>query len=88
MNGMSDKASRMFSHLDFPRVISHAIGTPAIMSNADTSKAIMNEFVIAISARSMSTGWLKICCMALNLVKIPIMGGSRIRARKIIIAAR
>ena len=87
MKGMSAKVSRMFSHLDFPRVISHAIGTPAITSKAETAKAMMKEFVMATNARSMSDGWSKICDMVSIFVKIPSMGGSRINARKMIIAA-
>ena len=88
INGMSAKVSRMLSHLDFPRVISHANGTPATTSNKETTRAIMNEFVTAISERFMSEGWSKTVCIMSNFVKIPMIGGSRIRARKIIIAAR
>jgi hypothetical protein len=78
----------MFSHLDFPRVMSHANGTPATTSNKETSKAIMKEFVTAMRERFMSDGWLKTVCMVSNLVKIPMIGGSKIKARKIMIAAR
>jgi len=85
---MSAKVSRMFSHLDFPRVMIHAKGTPAITSNAETRRAIMKEFVTAMSARFMSEGWLKTCWRVSLFVKIPMIGGSRIKLRKIMIAAR
>ena len=54
----------------------------------ETIRAIMKEFVTAISARSMMEGWLKTCWRVSPFVKMPIMGGSRIRARKTSIAAR
>lgn len=44
MKGMSARVSRTFSHLDFPREISHARGSPVIMSNNETRMAIMKEF--------------------------------------------
>jgi hypothetical protein len=56
-NGMSAKVSRTLSHLDFPLVINQANGTPAIRSNAETVKAIMKEFLIALRAVFINAGW-------------------------------
>jgi hypothetical protein len=85
---MSAKVSRTLSHLDFPRLISQARGTPAIRSKAATLKAIMKEFLMAVSAVFIRAGWLMTFWMVDVFVKMPIIGGIRIIARKTIIAKR
>jgi hypothetical protein len=46
----------------------------------------MKEFEMALSARDMSSGRVRICCIVPDLIIIPSMGGSKIRARNTIIA--
>jgi hypothetical protein len=84
--GKSAKVSRMGSHRDFPRVISQAKGTPASKSKAATIKPIMNELEIAPEALFSNTGLSKRFCIVPAFVKIPIIGGIRIIAKKIMIA--
>jgi len=85
---MSAKVSRTLSHLDFPRLTSQARGTPAIRSKAATVKAIMKEFLMAVNAVFMRAGWLVTPLMVDVFVRMPIIGGIRIIARKTIIANR
>ena len=54
--GMSAKVSRTLSHLDLPRVINQAKGTPARRSKAATINAIMNEFWTADNAVFINAG--------------------------------
>jgi hypothetical protein len=54
--GRSAKVSRTLNHLDFPRVISQANGTPAIKSKAETIKPIKNEFEIELRALLIKDG--------------------------------
>ena len=78
----------MLSHLDFPRVISQASGIPAIRSKAATDKAIMKEFLIAVYAVFISAGWLMTFWIVGVLIRMPIMGGIKIIARKTATAER
>jgi hypothetical protein len=48
--------SRTLNHLDFPRDISQANGTPAIKSRAETIKPIMKEFEIELRASLIRDG--------------------------------
>ena len=57
--GISAKVSRTLSHLDLPRVISHAKGTPARKSKAATIKAIIKEFEIAFKAVFINAGLIQ-----------------------------
>ncbi len=86
MKGKSANVSRTLSHLDFPRVMSHAIGIPARTSSAETSSAIVKEFAIAVSARPMSTGWSRTCPIVSHFIAMPSMGGIKISTRKSITA--
>ena len=86
--GISAKVSRTLSHLDLPRVINHAKGTPARRSKAATINAIINELEIAPRAEFTRTGWLRKLCIAGAFMRMPIMGGTRIIAKKIMIAER
>src|SRR3972149_2513110 len=88
MNGMSENVSRTFSHFDFPRVMSHAIGTPVMTSRRETSRATVNEFLIASSARAISFGRLRTSCIVSHLMSIPSIGGNKINAKKIAIAVK
>ena len=54
--GRSANVSRTVSHLDFPRAISHANGTPARRSKAATIKPILKELEIAPKAVFISAG--------------------------------
>jgi len=88
MNGMSDSVSSTFSHLDSPRLINQAMGTPVIKSRAETSRAIMKEFAIAVSICETSAGSLRTCGIVLHLIIIPRIGGIKISARNITTAAK
>jgi len=87
-NGKSAKVSRTLSHLDFPRVISQAKGTPARRSKAATIKPMLNEFEIAPNAVFIKAGWLVMFPIVGALINMPIMGGIRIIAKKTMIAER
>ena len=78
----------MLSQRDFPREISQANGTPANKSRAATIKPIINEFEIAPKAWFIKAGWLNTLCISGALIRIPIMGGTRIIAKKIMITER
>jgi hypothetical protein len=80
--------SSIVSHLDFPRVISQANGTPARRSKAATIKAILNELEIAPKAVFINAGWLVMLPIVGTFIKMPSMGGMRIIAKKMIIAER
>jgi len=80
--------SRTLSHLDFPRVISHAKGTPARRSKAATIKPMLKELEIAPKAVLVKAGWFMTFWMLGIFIKIPIIGGIRINAKKIMIAER
>ena len=56
MKGMSERVSKTLSHFDFPRVIIHAIGTPATTSMNETKKATAKDAAIALKASDMSFG--------------------------------
>jgi superfamily II DNA/RNA helicase len=86
--GISAKVSRTLNHLDLPRVINHAKGTPARRSKAATINAITKELEIEIHAEFTSLGWFRKLCIAGALITMPIMGGTRITAKKIMIAER
>jgi len=88
MKGMSERVSKTFSHFDFPRVISHAIGIPVTTSRAETSKAIVKEFSMALNARAMSLGCCRISCIAFHLIIIPRIGGNNINAKNTITAVK
>jgi len=86
--GISANVSKTLSHLDLPRVINHAKGTPARRSKAATINAIINELEIAPSAELTKTGWLRKLCIAGAFMIMPMMGGIRIMAKKMMIAER
>jgi hypothetical protein len=87
-NGISAKVSRMLIHLDLLRVINHAKGTPASRSKAATIKPIINEFAIAPRAVFTRSGWLRTLCTDGAFMRIPIIGGTRIIAKKMMMAER
>ncbi len=82
MNGISANVSRTLSHLDFPRVMSQAMGIPARRSNAETTSATTNEADIALKALPISSGWSRTVWMAPHLIAIPKTGGRRISTKK------
>jgi len=81
MKGMSAKVSKTLSHLDLLRVMSQARGIPAIRSKAATIKPMMNEFLIAVHAVLINAGWLMTFWTVGILIRIPRMGGIRIKAK-------
>jgi hypothetical protein len=68
--------------------MSHAIGIPVTMSKAETNKATVKEFSIALSARAMSCGWFRTCCIVFHLIIIPSIGGNSINAKNIVTAVK
>jgi hypothetical protein len=72
----------MLSHLDFPRPISQESGIPAVRSKAATDKAIMKEFLMAVYAVFISADWLMTFWIVDDLIRMPMMGGIRIIAKK------
>ena len=78
----------MFIHRDLLRTISHAKGTPATKSKAATSKPIVKEFAMAPRAVFIKSGWLSTVPTEGVFMRIPIMGGIKITAKKITIAER
>jgi len=84
--GRSAKVSKTLSHLDFPRVISQARGTPAIKSNEATINPMIKELEIEVSAVLTNAGWLIALWIVGALIKMPMMGGIRIIAKKTTIA--
>jgi hypothetical protein len=85
---MSANVSRTLSHLDLPRVINHAKGTPARRSKAATIKAMMKELETATNAKFVNAGSLRTFCTVPAFRRIPIIGGIRIIAKKRMIAER
>jgi hypothetical protein len=85
---MSANVSSTLNHFDLPRAMSHAAGTPAIISNVETNNATVNEFTIAVSALPMICPSSKTCRMAPHLRMIPIIGGSSIKVKNVITAVK
>jgi hypothetical protein len=61
---------------------------PATRSNAETIRPIVNEFEIETMAVFIKSGWSKTFWIVPTFVIIPIIGGIRIIARKMIIAEK
>lgn len=75
----------MFSHFDFPRLIIHAMGTPATISMKEMEKATANDAEIAFIASDMRSGWFNTSTIRFDLMIMPKIGGRRIRAKNMII---
>ena len=88
MKGTSARVSRTLSHLDLPRVMYHAKGTPAMRSKAETIRAIMKEFEIAAKASPIKAGWSKTFWIVSNLMNMPTMGGIKIKLKNTMTADR
>ena len=85
---MSANVSRMLSHFDLPREIIQANGNPAIRSSAATIKPIVKEFDIAFHAVFINWGCSKMLWIVPAFIRMPIMGGTRMTAKKMMIAER
>jgi hypothetical protein len=86
--GKSASVSRTVNHLDLPRAINQANGTPASKSSAETIKPMMKELAMAPKAASIRAGSLKMFWMLPVLVNMPIIGGTKIIPIKTAIAER
>lgn len=86
--GISARVSSTLSQRDLPLVISHARGTPAIRSRAATIRAMIKELEMATSAALTKVGWFRKACIEGALIIMPIMGGTKIIAKKMTMAER
>jgi hypothetical protein len=87
MKGMFTIVSKKLSNRGLlPRTISHAIGKPSSRSIIETTKAKMNEFIIAVFALPSKTGSWRMLPTVPPWERIPRIGGRSMRKKKKMIA--